>query len=131
MKRILFPLMLTAGLSYPAMANNYTLCNTSGCKDGGNTWTYSDYAKTKYPIVLAHGLGGFSEIAGINYWYGIPQSLTANGGNVFVTQVASAQSSEVRGEQLLQRDSGSRKASPSSAGSGNSPAKRPGNTGKA
>jgi triacylglycerol lipase len=91
-------LMSTAGI---ASANSYTLCSTSGCSNGGSTWTYSSYAKTRYPIVLAHGMAGFSQIGPVDYWYGIPQDLTANGANVFVTQVASFQSSEVRGEQLL------------------------------
>lgn len=105
MKLILSPLMLSAGLlcSTMASAGNYSLCDTDGCRNGGSAWTISSYAKTKYPIVLAHGLGGFSEIAGVNYWYGIPKDLVANGGSVFVTQVASAQSSDVRGEQLLRQ----------------------------
>lgn len=61
----------------------------------------SDYAKTKYPIVLSHGLFGFGEIGPVNYWHGIPADLQANGAKVFTTSQASAQSSEVRGEQLL------------------------------
>ncbi|MGB4342417.1 MAG: triacylglycerol lipase, partial [Moraxellaceae bacterium] len=61
----------------------------------------STYAKTKYPIVLAHGMAGFDKIGPLDYWYGIPQDLTSNGASVHLTQVASFQSSEVRGEQLL------------------------------
>lgn len=77
-------------------------CNVDGCKAGGDTARVTtDYAKTKYPIVLGHGMGGFSAIAGVDYWYGIPKDLTANGASVFVTQQASFNSSEVRGEQLL------------------------------
>lgn len=82
----------------------YSLCNVSGCGTvGGYATVKSSYAQTKYPIVLAHGMAGFSKIGPVDYWYGIPADLTANGGRVYVTQVASFQSSEVRGEQLLQQ----------------------------
>lgn len=59
------------------------------------------YAKTKYPIVLAHGMAGFDKIGPVDYWYGIPQDLASNGAEVHVSQVASFQSSEVRGEMFL------------------------------
>lgn len=61
----------------------------------------SDYTKTKYPIVLAHGLSGFANIGPIEYFHGIPADLTANGSSVHVTQVSAFQSNEIRGEQLL------------------------------
>lgn len=61
----------------------------------------SDYAKTKYPIVLSHGLFGFAKIGPIDYWYGIPSDLQSNGAKVFVTAQTVADSSEARGEQLL------------------------------
>src|SRR5262245_2467935 len=61
-------------------------------------------AKTKYPIVLAHGLFGFDELFGVvEYWYGIPGELRERGAKVYVTTVAQAGSSEVRGEQLLEQ----------------------------
>ena len=59
------------------------------------------YTQTKYPIVLVHGLFGFDSILGIDYWYRIPENLRADGAQVFVTQVSAANSTEVRGEQLL------------------------------
>jgi triacylglycerol lipase len=59
------------------------------------------YTQTRYPIVLVHGLFGFDSVLGIDYWYGIPQALQADGARVFVAQVSAANSSEVRGEQLL------------------------------
>lgn len=59
-------------------------------------------AKTKYPIVLAHGLGGFDELFGVvDYWYGIPSELRDYGGTVFVTTVSQLNSTEQRGEQLI------------------------------
>lgn len=59
------------------------------------------YAKTRYPIVLAHGMAGFDNIGPLDYWHRIPTDLRNNGASVHLTQVASFQSSEVRGEQLL------------------------------
>ena len=59
------------------------------------------YTQTKYPIVLAHGLFGFDNIGPVEYWYGIPGALRADGAKVYVTQVSAANSTEVRGEQLL------------------------------
>lgn len=61
----------------------------------------STYAQTRYPIVLVHGLFGFDSVFGIDYFYGIPSNLRQNGAQVYVTQVSAANSTEVRGEQLL------------------------------
>lgn len=61
----------------------------------------SNYTKTKYPIVLGHGMLGFDSILGIDYWYGIPSALRRDGASVYVTQVSQLDTSEVRGEQLL------------------------------
>lgn len=62
------------------------------------------YTQTKYPIVLVHGLFGWDSIAGtVDYFYKIPAALRANGAQVYVTQVSAANSTEVRGEQLLQQ----------------------------
>ena len=65
------------------------------------SWFKSSYTKTKYPIVLAHGMAGFDNVGPLDYWYGIPSALTKDGARVFITQVSSFESSEVRGEQLL------------------------------
>lgn len=60
------------------------------------------YAKTKYPIVLAHGMAGFDELFGVyEYFFGIPGSLRDKGAKVYVTEVAQFNSTEARGEQLL------------------------------
>jgi triacylglycerol lipase len=59
------------------------------------------YTETKYPIVLVHGLFGFDNIGPVDYWYGIPSALRSDGARVYVAQVSAANSSEVRGEQLL------------------------------
>lgn len=59
-------------------------------------------AKTKYPIVLAHGMSGFDELFGIvDYWHGIPSELRDYGATVYVTTVSQFNSTEMRGEQLI------------------------------
>jgi triacylglycerol lipase len=60
------------------------------------------YTKTKYPIVLAHGAAGFDSLLGVlDYWFGIPENLAADGATVYVTEVSQLNSAEVRGEQLI------------------------------
>ena len=59
------------------------------------------YTQTKYPIVLVHGLFGFDNIGPVEYFYGIPSSLRSGGATVYLTSVSAANSTEVRGEQLL------------------------------
>jgi len=61
-----------------------------------------DYTKTQYPIVLAHGAAGFDSLLGVlDYWFGIADDLATNGARVYVTEVSSFNTSEVRGEQLI------------------------------
>ena len=61
----------------------------------------SGYTQTRYPIVLVHGLFGFDNIGPVDYWYGIPSALRNDGARVYIAQVSAANSTEVRGEQLL------------------------------
>jgi triacylglycerol lipase len=68
---------------------------------GATAHANTGYTKTKYPIVLVHGLFGFDSFLGIDYFYGIPSALSQDGARVFVAQVSAANSTEVRGEQLL------------------------------
>ena len=64
----------------------------------------STFTKTRYPIVLAHGLSGFRQLFGVvDYFFGIPGDLSSGGAKVFVTQVSAFGSAEQRGEQLLQQ----------------------------
>jgi triacylglycerol lipase len=60
-----------------------------------------EYTKTRYPIVLSHGLFGFGNIAGLDYWYGIPGELKRGGADVLISEVSVENSNEVRGEQLI------------------------------
>ncbi|CAM4194940.1 lipase family alpha/beta hydrolase [Pseudoalteromonas ostreae] len=65
--------------------------------------THAGYTKTKYPIVLAHGIMGFDDVLGIDYFYRVPANLSRDGAQVYVTAVSPLNSSEQRGEQLLQQ----------------------------
>lgn len=83
-------LLLTA-LSLPAHA-------------GWFDWLFKDtYTQTRHPIVLGHGLIGFDDIAGFEYWYRIPEELRRSGADVYVTQVSAVNSTELRGEQLARQ----------------------------
>ena len=68
---------------------------------GASAHADNGYTKTRYPIVLVHGLFGFDSFLGVDYFYGIPGALSQDGARVFVAQVSAANSTEVRGEQLL------------------------------
>jgi len=59
------------------------------------------YTQTRYPIVLVHGLFGFDSLGPLEYFYGVPGALRSGGAQVYVTSVSAANSTEVRGEQLL------------------------------
>ncbi|MWV12733.1 alpha/beta fold hydrolase [Pseudomonas sp. R-28-1W-6] len=61
------------------------------------------YTQTKYPVVLAHGMLGFDSILGIDYWYGIPSALRSDGASVYITEVSQLNTSELRGEELLEQ----------------------------
>lgn len=62
----------------------------------------SGYTQTRHPVVLVHGLLGFDSLLGVyEYWYGIPSQLRAGGAKVYVASVSAANSSTVRGEQLV------------------------------
>ena len=60
------------------------------------------YTKTKYPIMLVHGLFGFDSLLGVyDYWYGIPSALRSGGATVYAASVSASNDSTVRGEQLI------------------------------
>jgi len=63
-----------------------------------------DYTKTKYPVVFAPGVLGFDKLFGVvDYWYGIPGALRSGGAKVYITSASALNSSEVRGEQMLEQ----------------------------
>ncbi|TNF00073.1 MAG: triacylglycerol lipase, partial [Gammaproteobacteria bacterium] len=63
--------------------------------------TPSDYTDTRYPIVLVHGMFGFDDIVGVDYWYGVAEDLRRYGADVYTTQVPALDSTIARGEALL------------------------------
>ncbi|MBA1147696.1 triacylglycerol lipase [Ectothiorhodospiraceae bacterium WFHF3C12] len=64
-------------------------------------WNNDDYTETRYPIVLVHGLMGWDSIGPIECWHGITEALRDDGAEVYVAKIAGANTTEVRGEQLL------------------------------
>ena len=72
-----------------------------------SSFVVSDYAKTKYPIVFNHGMFGFTRLGpsslGVDYFYQVLPDLARNGSKVFATQVSPLETTELRGEQLLQQ----------------------------
>lgn len=69
------------------------------------TTAVDDYAATRYPIILVHGLTGTDKYGGVvEYWYRIPEDLRAHGATVYVANLSGFQSDDGpngRGEQLL------------------------------
>lgn len=57
--------------------------------------------KTKYPIMLVHGLFGFEKIVGYPYFFKIASHLKKQGNMVFCPTISAVNSTEERGEQLL------------------------------
>lgn len=55
-------------------------------------------AQTRYPIVLVHGLLGFDDILGLDYFYQVPADLRKNGATVLVAKVSAVNDNDVRGE---------------------------------
>tara|TARA_R110002167_G_scaffold24330_9_gene85748 strand:- start:2598 stop:3527 length:930 start_codon:yes stop_codon:yes gene_type:complete len=65
------------------------------------------YTKTKYPIVLVHGVTGFNTIGGlINYFHTVPYNLERSGAKVYSASVSFVNTSEARGQQLATYISG-------------------------
>ncbi|MBH1971087.1 triacylglycerol lipase [Moraxellaceae bacterium AER2_44_116] len=93
-------LLLLSGASIASTAA-YQFCTINGCSQEVAFSSYSTYAKTTYPIVLAQGLAGSHNTNSNQYFYGIAKDLAANGARVYETEVVGMNSSEQRGEQLL------------------------------
>jgi triacylglycerol lipase len=86
--------------SCAAAADDAAAVSEDGDLQAGST----TFTRTRYPIVLAHGLTGFRTLFGVvDYFFRIPGDLASGGAKVFVTQVSAVASAEQRGEQLLQQ----------------------------
>ncbi len=74
------------------------------CSTAQSAWWNSSYTKTRNPIVLVHGLFGFDQAFGLyDYFYRIPGALEDGGATVYIADVSAANSSELRGEQLIEQ----------------------------
>jgi triacylglycerol lipase len=72
-----------------------------------NAMAWWGYTKTKYPIVLVHGVTGFNTIGGlINYFHTVPYNLERDGAKVYSASVSFVNTSEARGQQLASYISG-------------------------
>ncbi|OXL23379.1 triacylglycerol lipase [Psychrobacter sp. DAB_AL32B] len=97
-------LMALQTTSAQAAGQYYNCANPTGCKLVSSKYFTSKHTDTKYPVVMAHGLGGFTKAFGlVDYFYGIPESLMSGGSQVYTTKTSSVNNSEFRGEQLLQQ----------------------------
>lgn len=97
-------LMTMQTTSAQAAGQHYNCANANGCQLVDSRYFTSSYTKTQYPVVMAHGLGGFTSLFGvIDYFNGIPGELVKGGSQVYTTKTSAVNNSEVRGEQLLQQ----------------------------
>tara|TARA_R110001592_G_scaffold62252_2_gene190372 strand:- start:10786 stop:11748 length:963 start_codon:yes stop_codon:yes gene_type:complete len=64
-------------------------------------WQDCNAYKTKYPIVLVHGVSGFSSILGIDYFYGVRGALQDRGAKVYAPNVTAWDDAYQRGEDLI------------------------------
>ncbi|MHC1478626.1 esterase/lipase family protein [Frateuria aurantia] len=88
MKHVLCCLCLLFGLAEPLAAS--TSVDVSG------------YTRTRYPVVLVHGMFGFDSLLGLmHYWDTIPVRLREGGATLYVVHLSPLDSDQVRGEQLL------------------------------
>ncbi len=95
-------MMTLPATSAQAAGQYYNCANANGCKLVDSQYFTSSYTKTQYPVVLAHGLGGFTTLFGvIDYFNGIPEDLMKGGSQVYTTKTSAVNNSEIRGEQLL------------------------------
>jgi len=51
-------------------------------------------------VVLVHGMGGFKQLLGVDYFYGVPEAWRAAGADLYVAQLTPVQSIEARAAEL-------------------------------
>ena len=66
-----------------------------------NIIKHNKIVKTRYPIVLVHGIFGFDRIMGYPYFFKIVDSLRKLGCEVYTPAVSATNTTEERGKQLL------------------------------
>lgn len=98
------PSMPTPSNTLSAVAVAATLlCGAASTAHAGLFTPKPTEAQTRYPLVLVHGLMGFDDILGLDYFYQIPADLSKNGATVLVAKVSAVNDNDVRGEQLLKQ----------------------------
>lgn len=97
--------ILSAAMLLASITSLTTIAHTKPAVLQVQEKALSDYAKTRYPIVMTHGWLGWSRIGNssfnIDYWYQILPDMARNGSTVFAAQLSPANTTEIRGEQLL------------------------------
>lgn len=92
--------MLLLASTSASAASYYNCALNTECKEVSvNSWSTTDYTKTKYPLVLQHGILASND----NNFYGIAEDLTKNGSQVIQTKTNAFHSSYRRGEVLLEQ----------------------------
>lgn len=61
----------------------------------------STEGKTRYPIVGVHGMAGFGDIAGLDYFYRVEEAIAEVGGDFYSPSYGAAGSTEDLGENLI------------------------------
>lgn len=102
LRRLLAPMVLIAAGALPA-AQAQTSLIQNGASAAPATPAPKGPTQTRHPIVLVHGLFGFKQVLGLDYFNGIPQALRAGGATVYIAQVSQVNDNDVRGEQLLRQ----------------------------
>jgi len=83
--------ILAAGLLTPVAVPNAAAATAA-----------SEYAGTRYPIILVHGFSGGEKWFGItDYWYGMREDLERYGAKVYVADVSAFNDEDVRGLELV------------------------------
>jgi triacylglycerol lipase len=96
--------LAVVGLAFGAIVS--AGCGSEGATSSAPTadvgTVASQYTSTRYPIVLIPGIMGFTEMLGtIEYFPGIPDAIADGGGRAFVVTVSQANTSQVRGSQII------------------------------
>lgn len=93
--------MVLAALCILGMGTQHVAAGLPDVKENAT----SNYAKTRYPLVMPHGWLVWSRIGSesfnINYWYQILPDLARHGSRIFAAQLSPAHTTEFRGEQLI------------------------------
>ena len=97
-QRYLFSGVLILLLAFASTFSSITQANWL------SRWVTADtYTQTKYPIGLVHGMMGFDDILGIDYFHRIQGELSRSGAEVFTASISALNSNEARGEQLARQ----------------------------